>query len=373
MKANILLTAILLSFFSVAIAQQAPTKIKFDKITHDFGKLKKGAPAEHTFIFTNEDGAPVSLQHVKASCGCTTPNWTKEPVEPGAQGEIKVKYNSNRVGRFTKSITVRYDSVERPIVLYIRGEVETPAPSADAIYTIPQGGLSFDKVVNNFGTMDSDKESVVEFKVRNSSPHQISFTDIEAPEYFNVETGAVSLTPGQNTIVKVVVKGASFERSQHVSDKVVLVTDDAQGAKKELTITGRVQKVYSQAELDAMPNIEFEATEYKGESVIEGEKLSFTYKFKNTGGSDLEILSVKASCGCTATSPKDKVVPAGGESEIVATFNSRGRVGKQHKTITVRTNDPDQSNIILHLEAEVIRDPFSADDMGPTANPFGGQ
>jgi hypothetical protein len=363
-----ILLAFLLSF-SMSWAQQPNpngTKIKFEETTHDFGNVKRGDPTEHTFSFTNVSDEEITLKRVKASCGCTTPSWTRDPIAPGETGDIAVKYNSYRVGRFTKSITVTYDSVERPIILYIKGMVETPPPSDEEVYKVPQGGLSFDKVMYNIGSINTDQTREFSFMVKNNSPKPITFQDqVDGPEFLTTVVKSASLLPGEKTEITVTFDGSSIQETKAINEKVTLHTDDAGGEAKVLTIAGRVNKVYSQEELDALPRIEFVQTEYKGQTVIEGEKLTVNYQFKNTGGSDLVIESVRASCGCTATSPKDKVVPAGGSSEITATFDSRGRIGKQRKTITVRSNDPKNPNMILRLEADVERDPFHIRNEGP--------
>jgi hypothetical protein len=377
MKIKSTLFLLIMLGFLVSYAQQStptPASIQFKEMTHDFGKLKRGDPAEHTFTFTNTSKSPVSLNYVKASCGCTTPSWTKEAIEPGGTGTIDVKYNSYRTGRFTKSITVKYDSTSKPLVLYIKGEVETPPPSDEEIYQVAQGGLSFDKVVFNLGTVNSNEPREVEFKVKNMSPHPITFLDkYEKEEYISVNPGQKTLNPGEKTVISVVLDAADFKQSQAFNTKVGIVTDDQLGDRKELTLSGRVNKVFSDEELADMPRIEFDKTEFKGQSVIEGEKLTVTYTFKNTGGSELIIEDVRASCGCTATSPKDKVIAPGASSEITATFDSRGRMGKQRKTITVRSNDPVNGSVLLRLEADVERDPFHVDDLGPAAKPNGGR
>lgn len=378
MKIRTTLFLLIMLGFVVAYAQQptpaATPAIEFDETTHDFGNLKRGDPAEHTFKFTNTSKTPVSLNYVKASCGCTTPSWTREEVEPGKTGTIEVKYNSYRVGRFTKSITVKYDSTSNPIVLYIKGEVESPPPSDEETYLVSQGGLSFDKVVFNLGTTDSDQPKEMEFKVKNASPNPITFTGkYEKEEYITVNPGQTTLNPGEKTVITVAFDGSSFNQSQAFNTKVGLMTNDQLGEKKELTISGRLNKVFSEEELAEMPKIEFDMTEFVGQSVIEGEKLTVKYTFKNTGGTDLIIEDVRASCGCTATSPKDKIIAPGASSEISATFDSRGRMGKQRKTITVRSNDPVNGSVILRLEADVERDPFHADDLGPAATPNGGR
>ncbi len=378
MKIKVTLFLLVMLGFAAAYAQQAipvvEDKIQFDETTHDFGKLKRGDPAEHTFTFTNVSGEPVSLNYVKASCGCTTPSWTREAVAPGGTGTIAVKYDSYRSGRFTKSVTVKYDSVSKPMILYIKGEVEMPPPSDEEIYAVSQGGLSFDKVLFNLGTINSNEPREIEFKVKNTSPHPISFTGkYEKEAYITVNPAMKTLNPGEKTVINLHFDGASFEQSQAVNTKIVLLTDDQLGEKKELTLSGRLNKVFSEEELAKSARIEFDQTEFKGQTVIEGEKLTVKYTFKNTGGQDLIIEDVRASCGCTATSPKDKVIAPGASSEITATFDSRGRMGMQRKSITVKSNDPVNGSVILRLEADVERDPFHADDLGPAANPNGGR
>ncbi|MEM6265495.1 MAG: DUF1573 domain-containing protein [Bacteroidota bacterium] len=364
-----LLSLALVMVMTAVFGQSQERKIKFEKTTHDFGQLEKGDPAEYTFTFTNTSDAPVTLSRVKASCGCTTPNWSREAIDPGATGEIKVKYNSYRVGKFTKSVTVTYDSVESPLLLYIKGNVAQGENAAEN-FTFSQGSTSFDKGSQAIGMLDSDKQKNVVFKVRNSGPQPIQFNGkYEHGPMMNVKVASPALNPGQVTTITVTVDGQKFDKGGNFEESILLYTNDAQGELKKLVISGTINKVYSEQELSAMPKIEFAQTNYDGGTIIEGETLDVTFKFTNTGGSDLIIQSVKASCGCTATAPKDKVVKPGQTSEITAAFNSRGRRGTQSKTVTVKTNDPMNPNVLLRLKTNVEQDPFHADDLGPAARP----
>ncbi len=129
---------ILLSFFVsmafAAINAQTTTpkeqpadgpKITFSEQEHNYGNIQKGGDGNCEFVFTNEGNEPLILSNVKASCGCTTPSWTKEPIMPGKNGSIKVRYNTNNIGSFNKTITVTSNAVNSPrIVLKIKGKVE---------------------------------------------------------------------------------------------------------------------------------------------------------------------------------------------------------------------------------------------------------
>ena len=106
---------------------QSGAKIVFENLEHNYGTIVKGGDGNCVFTFTNEGNEPLILSNVRASCGCTTPSWTQKPVMPGKTGEIKVRYNTNNVGGFTKTITVTSNAIDNPrVVLKIKGNVQQP-------------------------------------------------------------------------------------------------------------------------------------------------------------------------------------------------------------------------------------------------------
>jgi hypothetical protein len=78
------------------------------------------------FIFKNTGKDPLVLKNVRSSCGCTIPQWPKEPIKKGEQGKIKVRYNTRITGTFSKSISVYSNAGNMPVVLVIKGKVEEP-------------------------------------------------------------------------------------------------------------------------------------------------------------------------------------------------------------------------------------------------------
>lgn len=97
---------------------------QFEKESHDFGELPEGDKHAYEFAFTNVGAEPLIIQGVKASCGCTTPIWPKEPIMPGESATIKAVYNTKgRVGKFNKAVTITSNAITPTKRLYIKGEV----------------------------------------------------------------------------------------------------------------------------------------------------------------------------------------------------------------------------------------------------------
>ena len=121
----ILLALVLSTSFIVAQNGKKAPKAVFTKEVHDFGKIEESVGTVTTeFTFKNEGNAPLLLQRVQASCGCTTPQYTNEPVLPGKTGTIKVTYSTvGRVGTFNKEVTVFTNVPDTIYKLQIKGEV----------------------------------------------------------------------------------------------------------------------------------------------------------------------------------------------------------------------------------------------------------
>ncbi len=122
MKKLLILCMVAFAGFTTAAAQNAP-EITFGKLVHDFGTFpEESGKVSYTFEFTNTGKSDVIVMNVSASCGCTTPDWTKSPVKPGEKGIVEATYNpAGRPGAFTKDITVTTN--QGNIVLKIKGEV----------------------------------------------------------------------------------------------------------------------------------------------------------------------------------------------------------------------------------------------------------
>jgi hypothetical protein len=128
MKTKLFLLTVLFAFAGMVFAQDTQA-LEFKKRTHDFGTIQEAdGRVEAVFEFKNISNKPITLTNVRASCGCTTPNWPKEPIAPGKSSYITATYNpAGRPGNFNKSITIHYlkagDEKASAIILNIKGSV----------------------------------------------------------------------------------------------------------------------------------------------------------------------------------------------------------------------------------------------------------
>ncbi len=123
------LLMLVVSFASYAqdeVKQRDKGEMKFETTRHDFGVFSQdSAIVTYDFVFTNVGKAPLVIHQASASCGCTVPEYTLEPVMPGCQGKISITYNGKgkRPGVFRKSITIHNNGKQTPVRLYIEGEM----------------------------------------------------------------------------------------------------------------------------------------------------------------------------------------------------------------------------------------------------------
>jgi hypothetical protein len=137
MKKKILSLTLLLFSSAVLLAQDKPSlsnvgndnsnqaSFKFNEEEFNFGTIKQGESIQHDFEFTNTGKAPLIITNASGSCGCTVPEWPKEPIAPGAKSVIKVTFNSaGKQGVQDKTVTLQSNAQQNPMVLHLKGNVD---------------------------------------------------------------------------------------------------------------------------------------------------------------------------------------------------------------------------------------------------------
>jgi len=115
-----------ISFAQEATSSEAPATgpvMTFETMTVDYGTIEQSSDPLRSFLFTNTGNEPLQITHAKGSCGCTVPEYPKEPIMPGEQAKINVRYDTKRVGKFVKSVTLTTNTTSGKEKLTIKGEV----------------------------------------------------------------------------------------------------------------------------------------------------------------------------------------------------------------------------------------------------------
>ena len=338
---------VFLFFFHIGLtAQNNAGKITFLNESHDFGKLEElGGEAKYDFKFVNTGSDSIKLLSVQASCGCTTPFWEKGVLMPGDTGKIEVAYNPfNRPGSFSKTVTVSSSGEPHTKILKIAGYVNPKPRTPKEDYPTEIGGIRLNSKFLNFGNITTEKAVTKSFEIYNQSDDSIRFLDrIIAENFIQLQFNPEILSPKEKGELLITYFPNVRNDLGFMNDHLTVFTDEVYNSQKSLNIIATILEYFppmTAEELARAPHMEFETVEYDFGHINEGEVLSHSFEFTNTGKMDLNIRKTKSTCGCTV-SKLEKMDYKGGESGGIAiTFDSTGRNGTQIKRVTLFTNDP---------------------------------
>ncbi|WMJ73581.1 DUF1573 domain-containing protein [Cytophagaceae bacterium ABcell3] len=238
MKRLFLSGAVLLLSFVTALAQDG--SFKFTEEKHDFGLIEEGVQATYEFEFVNTGSTPITISDVRPSCGCTTPEWPKEPVGPGQKGTIKASYNSQgRPGVFNKSITITSNSVEPTKVLFIKGIVEKKEekeePSAEDLKN--SATINLNKEKHHFGKIERGQKVSLKVEVKNTGKEALSINSVKAA------CGCVSHNidgeiPAGETGELEIIYSPYYDGPN--TDKIIISSNDINNPKSTVTLSADV-------------------------------------------------------------------------------------------------------------------------------------
>ena len=353
MKHLITLAGFLLSFLVLS----AQPKAEFKTTEHDFGSIKEdGGLATTVFEFKNTGDQPLILNNVKATCGCTTPEWTQEPVAPGKSGSIKVSYNpKNRPGSFTKNVNVFSNAEPSISVLTIKGKVEPRTLTMEEQYPREMGAIRWKSNYISLGTVLNTEEKTADLEYFNNTDKDVSLNVYRAPAHIKVSFDPQLVPPGKTGKMTVQYDAKKRDVFGYVSDRIYLEVDGQKDNSYSVGLSVTINEDFSKLtdeEKASAPVAVFESNVYDFGNIKEGDLTSHSFKLKNDGKTNLLIRNVKASFGCTAVKNENMVKP-GETTDLKVTFNSRGKRGRQNKSVTVITNDPQNPTTVLRIMGNV--------------------
>ena len=203
-KKIIILTLIFLLPFLFVNAQTKDANISFDTEVHDFGKIEEAAGTVSVkFGFTNTGSMPLMIKQVHASCGCTSPSWSKEPVLPGKKGFISATYNpKNRPGPFSKTVTVVSNASAQNKVLTIRGDVNPKPKTLEDDFRFSMDKIRLKTNHMSFSRVVKDKTGSQTVEMVNTSDKPVKVTFNRIPAHLSLTASPAVLDPGQKGVIK---------------------------------------------------------------------------------------------------------------------------------------------------------------------------
>ncbi len=356
----------ILLFFSIlmigitANSQLSETKMQLSAKEHDFGTFKEEAGKQtFNFIVANTGTLPLVIQNVVASCGCTRPEWTRQPIPAGGKGKISAIYDpKNLPGKFSKTLSVYTNTNPQISVLVIKGEVIPREKTIEELFTFPVGEVRFQSSHLAFTNVKKTEKKIRVMQMINTSsaPVKIEFDGL--PVHLTLKANPETLKPKQKGLVEGTYDATKNPGWGTVYDYVkVKINGIAQGNVNYVVSANLVEDFssLSREELANAPVFKVASTTVDLGKIKGASKNEVEFEFTNAGKNDLIIRYIKATCGCTAIQQGSQGVgiKPGESSSIKAVFNSGSYNGKVTKAIYVYTNDPKHSEVVLMLNADV--------------------
>ncbi len=326
---------------------------------HNFGSIKENnGIVSHNFVFRNTGKAPLIIQDVSASCGCTTPEYTTDSIMPAQIGFIKVAYDPyNRPGPFNKSLTITTNADPSIMVLFIEGNVVPHSQNRKKEFPVAIGNLSF-KSKNIYMGNISTKEMVIKnVEVFNNGSNPIKFlNNFDAPPYIKFNFNPLVVPPGEVGEVRIYYDVKFKNVLGYANDNVVLYTDEENDDRKTLNVISVIEEYfpeYTLSELAETPRIMFEKVIHDFGVISKREAVTTQFVFANNGKKDLHIRKIALNCSCAKAYSDSDVIKPGQSSNITVTFDPSTRGGFEQKVITVFSNDPVGKTQKLTIKATV--------------------
>jgi len=335
---SLLLTSFL--FFCNWVGAQ-DDKISFNETDHNFGVIgENDGNATFDFIVTNNSNNPIVITLVTASCGCTTPIWTKEPIERGKTGTISVSYNPlRRIGTFDKTITVNFNQ-STPRYLKIRGEVVAGKKKLvpEELYPVAMGAYRLKSKDLQFGQVGWKGEKTIRLEVFNNSNLPITQKTLKLPKYLKVSFNPIIIPPKTAGIADVILTLKEDNLYGNLSGEFTLLINEA---KQSFAYSAIVLDDFSQWTTAKKANagkINLSATEINFGNFNSGNSQSL--KISNSGKSVLNIHNIQSSNPAVTVSKTRISINPGEITEIKINADSKKIQSKLSSKLSIISDDP---------------------------------
>jgi hypothetical protein len=334
-------------------AMQAQESIKFDKTVHDFGNVpEEGGPVTYSFEFTNTGNAPLIIQEVAASCGCTTPGWSEAPVAPGGRGFVKATFTPSGAAPFDKSLTVTSTGTPNVVTLRIRGMVVAKTLTPEEMFPVAYGALRLRSGLLPMARIMQGraKKDSLEFLYIGAAPLSLSFKNV--PPQIKLE----KTETGGKTFIRCTYNSAGGKAQEWGSVKYpVTVVVNGKDAGK-LTIAATIVQDFSKlaaADYQTIPIATVGNPTVSFRELKKGASYTAEYTLTNTGKSELVIYKAESEyANIKITSPA--TVKPGEKATVKLELTTKNEApGEKLYSAQLVTNAPNQALLSLMLTGKI--------------------
>lgn len=335
--------------FAGNIQAQNEAGISSNELKYDFGTIaEENGPASHTFTIKNTGKAPLIITRVTASCGCTTPEWTKSPIEKGQTGEVKVTYDpARRPGPFVKTISVYSNGKKGAYMLAIKGSVTPKKPKPVILYPYAIGGLKMDTKKILYSSIRPEEALGKKIAIMNNSDKTLSVYLKKYPDYLTIETTPSSLKPGETGEITLLLHAKEVKKLGRITVDIpvsVMQEDQKKGEEGNIRIAANIIDDFSKwtaSEKANAPAISV-STDWLDFSQLKkkGGKASQTLDITNNGKSPLLIRSITCDDERVDIGGGKKEIKPGSTASFKITIRPKEIKSKMEELINIVSNDP---------------------------------
>ncbi len=352
-----LIVLILMALSSQGWSQKVESLV-FREKTYDFGEVEEvKGNVDHEFVFTNTSGLPVKIMSVQPSCGCTTPDWSRVPVAQGKTGFIKASFDPRgRPGYFNKTLTVVTDHDPNPIILQIKGVVQSQVVTEKIDFSVSLGNLLFTSRSFNFDKVYINREPVqMTFPIMNTGTAPIELVKASGPAYLKVEMPFV-IGPKAKGAIKVTYDPKKKNQFGFATDNIQINTNDPGFEIKLIPVYATLEEFYavpSPEEVKKGPILVIKEPIVDLGHFQPGENIEKVVSIVNGGKKVLLIKALQGNCTCIVAEVEKKSVGPGDSTHVKISFKPQSRGGTQMKAVTIYSNDPLNSVQRINVQAYV--------------------
>lgn len=338
-------------------AQKNDSPLTFDRYVHDFGRIEEAAGVvSHTFTFTNTSGKAAAVENVITSCGCTTPEFSTYPVEPGGKGVVKVTFNPEfRPGKFEKEVHILSGGTRS--VLILKGDVIPQPRTIRDDYPFALGdGVRLNALLAEMHYVRQELPQSTIFGVANDSDTdaELSFIVIPQDDYIRVDAPQTVKAGSRNdvTVHISVPRGKLYGKFSYRLFPVV------NGVKQILPVTvqGIATDRFDLSQIKKYPKPEFSSLYHNFGVVNAGDKPSATFTLRNDGDGALAVRWVERRSGVECTLSDGATIAPGKSADFTVTLDTSGAGGGYLQSkFMILTNDPARPARTITLEADIFK------------------